>query len=164
MKFLLMAQPDQQALYTALESMPEFIADTFGELSADEAVRSLPDDSFSPVEHCWHLADLEREGFAIRIRRLLAESNPWLENFDGGRLAEERQYKQTHIADGIAAFRQARLDNLALLQTTQSESWTRQGEQEGVGIVMLCDLPMMMAEHDAEHKKEIAEWLRAMKR
>lgn len=164
MRYLMMNPPDQQALNAVLESMPDFLADVFGGISDAEACRPLPDDSFSPVEHCWHMADLEREGFAVRIRRLLAEPKPRLEDFNGGRLAAERQYKHKSLAGGIAAFREARRDNLALLQTIQSEAWARQGEQEGVGTVMLCDIPVMMAEHDAEHKKEIAEWLRVTKR
>jgi hypothetical protein len=160
MKYLLMTRPDQQALYAALETMPDFLTDAFAEISTAEASMPSPDDSFSPVEHCWHLADLEREGFAVRIQRLLTESNPRLENFDGARLAQERDYRRKDLGDGIAAFRQARWNNLAVLQTLASESWTRQGEQEGVGVVMLCDVPVMMAEHDAGHKQEIDEWLR----
>ena len=164
MKYLMMSRPDQQLLLAALQSMPDFLTETFGELSDDEAATSLTDKSFSPVEQCWHLADLEREGFAVRIRLLLAESNPRLENFDGARVAHERQYKRLHLADGVSAFRQARLDNLALLQAVDADDWRRQGEQEDVGTVMLCDLPVMMAEHDAEHRKEITEWLHEKKR
>jgi hypothetical protein len=164
MKYLMMSQPDRQELYAALASMPDFLTDTFAAISDDEVSTSFTENSFSPVEHCWHLADLEREGFAVRIRRLLAQSNPKLENFDGTLVAQQRQYKRMGLADGIAAFRKARLDNLAVLQAIDAGSWTRQGEQEGVGTVMLCDVPVMMAEHDAEHRKEITEWLVERKR
>ena len=160
MKLQIMTKPDQDALYATLESMPNFLDNAFGGLSSTEASRSLSTDSFSPVEHCWHLADLECEAFTVRIRRLLEESNPWLQDFDGTRVAEERQYKQRSLSAGIAAFRQARLNNRGLLQTVPPDSWTRQGEQEGVGIVMLCDIPAMMAEHDATHRVEIDKWLR----
>jgi len=37
----------------------------------------------------------------------------------------------------------------------------RRGEQEDVGAIALCDLPAMMAEHDASHRQEIDEWRRA---
>jgi hypothetical protein len=163
MKFLKLTKLDQDAMYAELESMPDFLADTFRGLSPAEASTPRSADAFSPVEQCWHLADLEREGFSVRIRRLLEAPNPWLEDFDGARVARERQYKQRSLAEGIAVFRQARLDNLALIQSITPDGWMRRGEQEGVGVVMLCDIPSMMAEHDTAHREEIAEWLRAAK-
>lgn len=161
MKTLTMTKADLDALYDGLAHMPDFLADTFGALSTTEAASALSAETFSPVEHCWHLADLEREGFAVRIQRLLNETHPSLADFDGGRIAAERQYKRKSLAAGLAAFRQARLENLALLGALQADDWKRQGEQEGVGIVALCDVPALMAAHDAAHRAEINEWVRA---
>jgi hypothetical protein len=160
MKTLTMTKADLDALYAGLAHMPDFLTDTFGALSTAEAASSLSAEIFSPVEHCWHLADLEREGFAVRIHRLLNETHPSLADFDGGRIAEERQYKQKSLTAALAAFRQARLENLALLGMLQPDDWQRQGEQEGVGVVALCDIPALMAAHDAAHRAEINEWLR----
>lgn len=161
MKFLKLDKLDQERMYGELESMPDFLLSMFAGLTPQEAARSLDADLFSPVEQCWHLADLEREGFAVRIRRLLEDPDPWLEDFDGARLAQQRQYKLRSLTEGIAAFRRARLNNLALIQTLTDADWRRKGEQEGVGPVMLCDIPVMMAEHDSAHRKEIDEWHRA---
>jgi len=110
------------------------------------------------VEHCWHLADLEIEGFGERIRRLSEDVEPELPDFDGGRLAEERLYRTRSLADGIAAFRAARRENLRRLRSLTPEQWLRRGTQDGVGPVSLCDLPAMMAEHDAAHREEIEAW------
>jgi DinB superfamily len=163
MKFLKLDKIDRETMYRELESMPDFLAEMFGGLSSGEAARSPSADTFSPVEQCWHLADLEREGFAVRLRRLLSDSDPLLEDFDGARVARERQYKQKSLAEGIAAFRRARHDNLALIQSLAPGDWTRRGTQEGVGVVMLCDIPVMMAEHDGAHREEIDEWRRAVR-
>jgi hypothetical protein len=111
---------------------------------------------FSLVEHAWHLADLEREGYTERIRRLLAEEDPLLADFDGDRLARERSYRTRSLEEGIAAFASARAANLALLRSLAPPSWERSGRQEGVGIVTLRDIPGMMQEHDAGHRGEIA--------
>ncbi len=162
MKYLKLSKPDRDAVYRELESMPDFLADMFAGLSAEEAAFSPSDGTLAPVEQCWHLADLEREGFNQRIRRLLEDTNPWLEDFEGARLVRERQYKQRSLSEGIAAFREARLGNLSLIQAVTPEGWMRQGEQEGVGPVMLCDIPVMMSQHDASHRAEIAEWRRAL--
>jgi hypothetical protein len=44
-----------------------------------------------------------------------------------------------------------------MLQSLAKEQWNRSGCQEGVGKVALCDIPVMMAEHDAAHREEIAQ-------
>jgi hypothetical protein len=130
-------------------------------LPSADAARPGSDDTFAPVEQSWHLADLEREAFAVRIERLLAEIEPALPDFDGARVARERGYRSRSLAAGIAAFREARLRNVAVLRDVPAEAWTRRGAQEGVGPVSLCDLPTMMAEHDAAHRAEIEAWKRA---
>jgi hypothetical protein len=141
--------------------MPEFVGARFESVSGEEAARRGPDEAFAPVEQCWHLADLEREGFGARIRRLLEEEDPFLPDFDGARLARERDYRSRSLGEGLAAFRAEREKNLALLQAVTPDQWSRAGTQEGVGRVALCDLPHMMAEHDASHRAEIEAWARA---
>jgi hypothetical protein len=123
-----------------------------------------PDGALAPVEQCWHLADLEREGYGLRIDRLLRETDPLLADFDGARIARERAYRSLSLAEGLAAFRRARQDNLARLRTLSAEQWRRDGSQEGVGPIALCDVPAMMAEHDAGHRGEIEAWWQARDR
>jgi hypothetical protein len=112
------------------------------------------------VEQCWHLADLEREGYAVRIRRLLDETNPLLPDFDGTQVARERNYRARPLSDALLAFREARAANLAALRRAEAGDWLREGVQEGVGPVALCDIPAMMDEHDEAHRTEIEAWLR----
>ena len=90
MKFVSLSRGERDRMLAELRSMPDFLAQRFGELSSEEAARKDPRGGFGPVEHCWHLADLEVEGFALRIARLVSEAEPALPDFDGGRIAEER--------------------------------------------------------------------------
>ena len=161
MQYLMLNKTGQDGLLSELQMMPDFLATSFRTVSQVEATAPGVDDAFSPVEHCWHLADLEREGYAVRIRRLLEEADPWLHDFDGTRIASERNYKSLSLTEGIEAFRDARLRNITILRTLDAGTWVRRGDQEGVGAIMLCDIPAMMAEHDAAHRQEIAEWKRA---
>lgn len=147
------------ALVAALASMPAFLETSLGGLSPEEATVAGPRGAFSPVEHCWHLADLECEGYGVRIRRLLAEDEPDLPDFDGDRIARERDYRSRALDEGLRAFRAARATNLERLRDVAAGAWQRGGRQEGVGRVALCDLPTMMAEHDAAHRAEIETWL-----
>lgn len=156
MRYMLLTIEDQQTLLERLSVMPSFLDDVFGGLSPAEALEGA--DGFSPVEQCWHLADLEREGYAVRIRRLRNEVEPALPDFDGEQVARERNYKSLSLHDGLAAFRRARAENLAALRGLTSSEWERRGTQEGVGSVGLCDIPLMMSEHDAAHRAEIDAW------
>lgn len=163
MQLMRMTSLDRDALLLRLAQMPDFLQAAFADLSASDALLPGPDDAFSPVEHCWHLADLEREGYAVRIHRLLAEVDPVLPDFDGARVAEERGYKTLALAAGIMAFRAAREANLATLRCIKSDAWSRSGIQEGAGVIALCDVPAMMAGHDAGHRQEIDAWARMRK-
>ena len=150
---------DLAALLAELSGMPEFLAARLGSLGSEEAALPGRTGAFSPVEHCWHLADLEREGYAVRMKRLLHESEPRLPDFDGARLAEERQYRRKTLAEGLRAFGEARRSNILALRALDPVEWSRRGSQEGIGGICVSDLPRMMAEHDRVHKAEIDTWL-----
>lgn len=164
MRYTLLPPLERTALLDALESMPALVGAAFGGLTSAQAALPGPEGAFAPVEHAWHLADLEREGYALRIRRLLGEERPHLADFDGAGIARERRYRSLSLADGLAAFAAARGANVAALRRIPRDAWARAGTQEGVGEVALCDVPAMMAEHDAGHRLEIEHWLAAFER
>jgi hypothetical protein len=158
-RFLALETAEKEELLERLEGMPAFLEASFAALAADEAARRAASGTFAPVEQCWHLADLEREGYLARIARLLDEDHPELPDFDGDRVAQERRYASLSLREGLRAFRAARAETLARLRSVAGDDWTRAGRQEGVGAVMLCDLPAMIAAHDASHRAEIEAWL-----
>ena len=158
MRYLMMNAREREELWAELDAMPGFLSEIVGPLPSREAAVPEPGGGFSPVEQCWHLADLEREGFGERIRRLLSESEPRLTDFDGDRAAKERAYRSRSLEAGILAFREARAANLGILRRIDGAVWSNSGTQEGVGKVALCDLPAMMAQHDASHRAEILRW------
>jgi hypothetical protein len=157
MNYMLLPPQGQHQILDQLASMSAFLAKRFGALADYEAtirVGSLP----SPVEQVWHLADLEREGFGVRIQRLLAEEGAELPEFDGTAVAERRNYREKSLHEGLRAFARARQDNIDVLARVTPQEWTRRGVQQGVGPVALGDIPTLMAEHDASHRKEINAW------
>jgi hypothetical protein len=161
MRYLMLRNQDRAELFRELAAMPDFLSEALGRLTPEKAATPGPEGAFAPVEHCWHLADLESLGYGKRIERLRTEVDPLLPDFDGARVAREREYRKLPLGEAIAAFRRARLANLDALVCLEPPEWLRTGTQEGVGRVALCDLPSMMAEHDASHRAEIREWLNA---
>ena len=150
---------DLAALLASLEAMPQDLRSAAGRMTRAAARTPPPDGGFSLVEQAWHLADLEREGYGERIRRLLREDDPELPDFDGARVAAERNYRTKSLGAGIAVFLAARTANLARLRSVEDAAWDRTGRQEGVGRVTLRDVPRMMRAHDDSHRAEIAALL-----
>jgi hypothetical protein len=142
-------------LLDLLERTPVLLFEAAGAFDGDRDRRSPK--GFSWREHVWHLADLEREGYAVRIERLQAENRPRLPDFKGDPIARERRYIELDVEPALVAFARARAANLLALSAVVD--WTRAGEQDEVGPITLADLPRMMREHDAGHFLEIAELL-----
>ena len=151
---------DLEELMACLEKMPDELRAAADRVGEGRALDTPKGGGFSLVEQAWHLADLEREGFGARILRLLAEPAPLLPDFDGARIARERDYRARSLAVGLEAFAAARAENLARLRGVPEDAWDRAGTQEGVGRVTLRDLPRLMVEHDDSHREEIAELLK----
>jgi len=149
----------RRELLAELAAMPAFLETAFAALDAEQTTLRGPQGLFSPVEQVWHLADLEREGFAARIDRLYREAEPQLPDFDGTAWAAARNYRSLSLAAGLRAFASARTDNIEKLRKLPEDAWARSGTQAGVGKVSLCDIPSMIQQHDAAHRREIAHWL-----
>ena len=145
-----------ETLLITLESTPALLARAARDLPAAQVLRRPAGGGLSLLENVWHLADLEREAYAVRIRRLLSENEPMLANFDGGRIAREHRYQDRDLAEGLAAFAAARRRNIEKLRSAARSDWKRRGTQEGVGRICLGDVPRLMAEHDRTHTQEIA--------
>jgi hypothetical protein len=144
-----------EAIVGRLEAMIECVSRAVAAVGPARATERTAGGGFSLVENVWHLADLEREGYAARLTRLRHEPEPALPDFDGDRLAVERDYQSLSLERGLAAFIRARRDNLAALRSIVGDEWDRAGTQDGVGRVRLEDVPRMMLRHDAGHRAEI---------
>lgn len=158
-----MNRRELESLLLTLESTPALVARAAEDLG-EPLVRIEPSAGvFSFVEQVWHLADLEREGYGARIRRILTEDEPSLADFDGERIARERGYKRLDLGEGLAAFAIARNRNVRKLRSIHNSVWKRRGTQDGFGTITLEDIPRMMAAHDRAHTAEIAELLAHLK-
>jgi DinB superfamily len=158
MQYMKLNTAQREELLASLNSMPEYLREIFAGLSPEQAQTPGPDETFSPVEQVWHLADLEREGFGVRIQRLLSEPEPHLPDFDGTKIAAERNYRSLPLEEGLLAFTEARRKNIAAFPAIDSPMWSRSGTQDGVGNVSLCDIPTFMLQHDSAHRAEIEAW------
>ena len=128
----------------------------------DQVLRKKPSEAdFSIAENVCHLRDIEREGYSVRLRRLLEEERPILSAIDGERLARERDYNSQPVPTALEQFAADRMGNVALVYGLKAEQLGRSGTLEGVGNITVEALVSIMRQHDREHLMLIENLLRA---
>ncbi|HSP13839.1 MAG TPA: DinB family protein [Thermoanaerobaculia bacterium] len=150
---------DRDLILDRLQLFPEIVQRTIA-TTAEELWRTKTATTpFALVEHAWHLADLEEEGFGVRIGRMINESDPYLADFNGEETARIRRYLEQAVWPAILRFRAARHANVERLRSVNESGWTRKGTQELVGEITLETLLVSMLRHDIAHANEIVELL-----
>ncbi len=137
-----------------IAAMPAFLEAALHEAGQENYGARPTAEEFSLVEHACHLRDLEREGYLVRIRRLLSEANPQLESFDGHAVAEARDYPGQDALAAAQDFAAGRRELLALVVPLSADEFRREATFEGRRIT-LADLVAMVDAHDGEHRLEI---------
>jgi hypothetical protein len=138
----------------ALQATPRKIRSLVQGLG-DEQLRYKSDEkTFSMKENILHLRDLEIEGYGKRLRLILAENLPTLDDIDGARLARMRRYQSANAAKALDEFCQAREGNIAYLRNMTAFQWNRKALFKGEEITLL-QLVEKWVQHDADHLKDM---------
>ena len=153
-----------EELLTVLAATPDRISRLIDGDSFEMVTHKPPDDQFSILESVCHLRDIEIEGYANRLNRILNENEPELPDIDGGKLAMERDYNRQDLKRALETFTEARKRNVERVRNIESEQLGRVGTLQGVGVVTLERLLEMMAEHDEGHLEELEVLQRSLKR
>lgn len=137
-----------------LAGMPEFLDAALVAVEPEDLLARPGEGEFSLVEHACHLRDLEREGFLVRVRRMLSEDCPDLQLFDGTAVAAARDYPAQDPREAARDFAGTRREVVALLEPLGADDLRREATIGGRRI-SFADLVAMMVEHDREHREEI---------
>src|SRR5262245_22775970 len=76
----------------------------------------IPSERLTIRQQICHLRDIEADGYLVRFKRLLTESNPNLASIDTYALAESRNYDADSLDNAFASFAAARIETLRLLR------------------------------------------------
>lgn len=146
---------DFATLLDFLNETPNKLASLTSRLSAVEFRWQNSPDEFSALENICHLRDLELQGYTQRIKRILAESDPALADFDGARVAAEGSYHNEQPDVALKVFQKARRENVELLRALAPEQLEREGTLAGAGKISLKRLAELMREHDEGHLEDL---------
>ncbi|KHS50944.1 DinB family protein [Brevibacterium linens] len=95
-------------------------------LTRDDATERRSPDRWSDVEYASHMRDVLDE-FRRRTERMLTETDPTLDNFDGDTVAVESDYAHADPAEVAPALRAAAESYAGLLSKLSGEEWDRRG-------------------------------------
>jgi DinB family protein len=137
-----------------LDAMPEFLDAAIDAAGPGNLLHPPSPGEFSLVEHACHLRDLEREGYLVRVRRMLTEQAPALQPFDGAAVAAERNYREQDARLAAQEFGAARRELVGLLAPLTEQDLAREGTFDGEPV-SFGDVIAMMVEHDRGHREEI---------
>ena len=101
-----------------------------------------------------HLRDTEREGFSVRIRRVLEEDEPFLEDFPGGVWAARWQ-PSGPMTETLAEYLVASRETDARLCGVADAAWSRAGAHPSFGRLTLTGWLERMHFHLADHLSQI---------
>lgn len=156
------AEMEFQALLEYLVEMPAVVSELSRGLAPEELTRKPSDNEFSFLESVCHLRDIEKEGYTIRIEKLLNEHEPVLPDLDGAKLARDRDYNSQDFVAALSEFTSLREKNVHTLKNLLPEKLSLRAMFEGLGVVTLRDVAAMMRKHDEGHRAELSalrEWL-----
>ncbi len=152
-------QGPRHYLLNALEAAPEVIEYSFRGLNDDEADFRPDPTRFTIREIVAHLADWDAI-FLQRLQRTRDENEPFLPDFDEGRLVIENNYAGSNIEEQLQLFRERRASVVDFARELSVEQWARKCEHERAGLLTLEALATLIALHDAYHSRQIAQWRR----
>lgn len=144
-------------LIAELSTMPDHLARVIRQIPDDrmswkpEVWDGSPGETFSALEHVCHVRDIERDGYHVRIRRLIEETDPSLVSLDGYEMARERRYAEASWAEVAEDFRAARATTVAMIRDLGAADLARTGTFAEYGAITLRGLLHYLRSHDQQH-------------
>lgn len=128
-----------------------------------EALAGAPDEELdtAPAPGKWtareivhHLADSEMTS-AIRLRLLIATSNPQIMGYDQEEFAKRLYYKDRPIEASLDAFNAARRSTAEILDRMSETEWLREGTHSEIGQYSVLRWLEIYAAHAHAHADQI---------
>lgn len=144
-------------LITELSTMPDHLVRVIRQIPSDrmswkpEVWDGSPGETFSALEHVCHVRDIERDGYHVRVRRLIEETDPSLVSLDGYEMARERRYAEASWTEAIEDFRAARAATVAAVRDLTDAQLSRTGTFAEYGALTLRGLVYYLRSHDQQH-------------
>jgi hypothetical protein len=116
---------EHQRLIERLESSAEDFVLYLNQLPAEELQRVPAPNEWTLHRVAAHVRDVEQQVFFYRLKRMLTEDNPAVENFDQEAWTREHYSASEPVKKIAAEMRAARKKQIALLRKAKDKDWAR---------------------------------------
>lgn len=148
-----------QALLACMRSTPAALATLTASLAPETWSRQPASTEWNLTEIICHLRDVEREVNLPRIRKVLAEENPFLVGEVTDVWVKERQSAEQDGRQALVEFTAARKEVLGLMNDLGTE-WSRAARHAIFGPTTLQELVGFQAAHDRAHIQQVWKTIR----
>jgi hypothetical protein len=129
------------------------VADAMAGATQEDLDRRPAPDEWTPREIVHHLADSEAMAY-IRLRRLVAEDDPFIQGYDEPEWARRLHYDRP-VEPSLTVLKGVRAASLDLLRALTPEEWERTGTHSESGTYTVDKWLGIYAEHSHEHADQI---------
>lgn len=150
---------EREALIRRYEQGSTRLRDAFATVPR-EAWKWRPEGKWSVYEVVCHCADAETNA-AARIRYLVAEEKPVIQNMDQDRWTKVLDYHEARVELALAAVDVMRAHTAGLLRRLPEEAWAAEGTHTESGRYTAEDWLRIYAEHLEKHSRQIERTLEA---
>ena len=149
-----MTQGERARLIESYKNGYAEVADALNDISEPELDFSHARGKWSSREIVHHLADSEMTS-AIRLRKLLVESSPYIQGYDQDAFAKKLHYGERPIEPSLRAVEAARKTTAELLDRMTDADWKRAGEHSDSGPYSAETWLEIYAVHAHNHVEQI---------
>jgi len=146
---------EHKRLINRLESSAEDFLTYLGKLSAEELQRVPAPNEWTLHQVAAHVRDAEQQVFLYRLKRMLKEENPAVENFDGDSWTREHYSASESVKKIAAEIRAARKKQIALLRKAKDRDWARMAQHPSYKNISVEWLMTHAATHAMEHAAQL---------
>jgi hypothetical protein len=144
---------DRPAQLDRFRTGSDDVTDSLAGITPEELDRRPPGSDWTARQIAHHLADSETTAY-VRLRRLIAEDNPFLPDYDEEAFARRLHYDRP-FEPSIDVLRAVRLASLQLLESLTAAEWDRSGTHEVAGPYSVDDWLRTYANHSHDHADQI---------
>ena len=146
-------QPDRANLLDQYRAGYGQVEAALADISEAELDHPAADGGWTAREVAHHLADSEATAY-VRLRRLIAEDEPFIQGYDEPEYARRLHYDRP-IASSLAVLRGVREASLSLLESLTPAEWERTGTHSESGTYSVDRWLEIYANHSHDHANQI---------
>ncbi len=148
---------EHKRLVERLESSAEDFLLYLGKLSSEGLQRVPAPNEWTLHQVAAHVRDVEQQVFLYRLKRMLNEDNPEVENFDQDAWTRERYSASEPVKKIAAEIRAARQKQITLLRKAKDKDWARTAQHPTWKNISVEWLLTHAVNHAMEHAAQAGD-------